>query len=174
MEDLLIRPATAFDLEGILEIYNDAILNTTAIYNYKPYTKAEIEKWFADKKKDSYPVFVAVINNRIAGFVTYGPFRVRPAYKYCIEHSVYVHPDFRKKGLAKKLLAKIIDVAHENNYHAIVAGIDADNKISIELHKQFNFVEVGHIKQVGFKFNRWLDLTFMELLLDTPQNPTED
>jgi len=173
-DNLLIRPATENDLNGILDIYNDAILNTTAIYNYKPYTKAEIEKWFADKKKESYPVFVTEIDNRIAGFVSYGPFRVRPAYKYSVEHSVYVHPDFRKRGLAKKLLIKIIEVARENNYHAIVAGIDADNKISIELHKQFNFVEVGHIKQVGFKFNRWLDLTFMELLLDTPKHPTED
>lgn len=171
---IFIRPAEEKDLQGILEIYNDAILNTTAIYNYKPYTKAEIEHWFADKKRDNHPVFVTEIDNKIAGFVTYGPFRVRPAYKYSIEHSVYVHPDFRKRGIAKKLLAMIIEVARENNYHAIVAGIDADNKVSIELHKQFHFVEVGHIKQVGYKFNRWLDLTFMELVLDTPKHPVEN
>jgi L-amino acid N-acyltransferase YncA len=171
MENLLIRAATENDLAGILEIYNDAIINTTAIYNYVPYTTADIQQWFADKKTSNHPVFVADIDGAVAGFVSYGAFRVRPAYKYSIEHSVYVNPNFRKRGIAKKLLAKIIDVARENNYHAIVAGIDADNKISIDLHAQFNFVEVGHIKQVGYKFGRWLDLTFMELLLDTPKNP---
>jgi L-amino acid N-acyltransferase YncA len=174
MENVTIRIATEKDLAGILEIYNDAIVNTTAIYNYDKYTNADIQQWFADKKKTGQPVFVADIDNRVAGFVSYGPFRVRPAYKYSIEHSVYVHPDFRKRGLAKILLKKIIDVARENNFHAIVAGIDADNKISIELHKQFDFIEVGHIKQVGYKFGRWLDLTFMELLLDTPEKPKEN
>lgn len=171
-EGTLIRLAEEKDLEGILEIYNDAILNTTAIYNYKPYTIKDIQQWFADKKNNNFPVFVSITDNRVSGFVTYGPFRVRPAYKYSIEHSVYVHPEFRKRGLAKTLLTKIIAVARENNYHAIVAGIDADNKISVDLHKQFGFVEVGHIKEVGFKFNRWLDLTFMELVLETPKKPT--
>lgn len=174
MNHLNIRPATENDLEGILEIYNDAILNTTAIYNYKVYTIADIQQWFADKKRDNYPVFVAEIDNRVAGFVSYGAFRVRPAYKYSVEHSVYVHPNFRRRGIARQLLEVIIETAKQNNVHAIVAGIDSDNGESILLHKQFHFVEVGHIKQVGYKFNRWLDLTFMELLLDTPANPIED
>lgn len=174
MGNVIIEPATEKHLDGILEIYNDAILNTTAIYNYKPYTKTDIEKWFTDKQKEKHPVYVAIVDNRVAGFTSYGAFRVRPAYKYSVEHSVYVHPDFRRRGIAKILLKRIIDAAKENNYHAIVAGIDADNKVSVELHKQFGFEIVGNIKQVGYKFGKWLDLTFMELLLDTPKNPRED
>lgn len=174
MENVLMRNATENDLPGILEIYNDAILNTTAIYNYLPYTTHDINNWYADKLKNKHPVLVAIVDNKVAGFASYGHFRVRPAYKYSVEHSVYVHPSFRKRGIAKKLLKEIIEAARQNNYHAIVAGIDADNKISIELHKQFNFVEVGNIKQVGYKFGKWLDLTFMELLLDTPHEPVEN
>jgi L-amino acid N-acyltransferase YncA len=174
MENVIILPATIEHLDGILEIYNDAILNTTAIYNYLPYSSKDIKQWFAEKKIANHPVFVAMVNNSVAGFTSYGHFRVRPAYKYSVEHSVYVHPDFRQRGIAKKLLTKIIEVAKENNVHALVAGIDADNKVSIALHEQFNFVIVGNIKEVGYKFNKWLDLTFMELLLDVPKNPTEN
>lgn len=171
MDDIIIIPATEYHLPGILEIYNDAILNTTSIYNYEPFTFEEIEQWFTDKKMSNHPVLVTEIGDRVAGFTTYGAFRIRPAYKYSVEHSVYVHPEFRRRGIAKKLLARIIEVAGQNNFHALIAGIDADNKVSIDLHTQFNFEEAGTIKQVGYKFGRWLDLTFMELILDTPEEP---
>ena len=174
MEEVIIEPATRKHLHGILEIYNDAILNTTAIYNYLVYTETDITKWFADKEENKHPVYVAIVNNKVAGFSSYGHFRTRPAYKYSVEHSVYVHPDFRQRGIAKLLLSKIIEAAKNNNIHALVAGIDADNTVSIELHKKFRFEIVGNIKQVGYKFGKWLDLTFMELLLDTPKNPEEN
>jgi L-amino acid N-acyltransferase YncA len=171
---IFIRPAEEKDLDGILEIYNDAILNTTAIYNYLPYTRKDIEQWYADKKAAKHPVFVAIVDDSVAGFTSYGHFRLRPAYKYSVEHSVYVHPNFRGRGIAKKLLLEIIEAAKQNNMHAIVAGIDADNKVSIGLHRQFNFVIVGNIKEVGYKFGKWLDLTFMELVLETPEKPIEN
>jgi L-amino acid N-acyltransferase YncA len=170
---IFIRPAEEKDLDGVLEIYNDAILNTTAIYNYLPYTRKDIEQWYTDKKTAKHPVFVAIVDDSVAGFTSYGQFRLRPAYKYSVEHSVYVHPNFRGRGIAKKLLLEIIEAAKQNNIHAIVAGIDADNKVSIGLHRQFNFAIVGNIKEVGYKFGKWLDLTFMELVLETPKHPVE-
>jgi L-amino acid N-acyltransferase len=173
-DSVAIRLADENDLESILEIYNDAILNTTAVYQYKIHTLEMRKKWFADKQEARHPVFVATINNKVAGFVTYGNFRAWPAYKYTVEHSVYVHPGFRQRGVAKKLLAIIIETAKQNDIHALVAGIDADNTISIQLHKQFNFKEVGKIKEAGYKFGKWLDLTFMQLLLNTPAHPVED
>ena len=174
MEHLSIRPATENDLEGILEIYNDAIINTTAVYNYKPHTIEMRKKWFAEKQAAGHPVLVATIGDKVVGFVSYGFFRAWAAYKYTVEHSVYVHPNFRKRGIARELLEMIIETARQNNIHAIIAGIDSDNGISIQLHKQFKFVEVAKFLQVGYKFGKWLDLIFMELLLDTPLNPEEN
>ena len=131
------------------------------------------KKWFADKQFAKHPVFVATINEKVSGFSSYGSFRAWAAYKYTMEHSVYVHPDFRQRGIASKLLATIIDSAKQNDVHALIAGIDVDNAISIKLHEQYNFIEVGRFKQVGYKFGKWLDLTFMQLLLETPKNPVE-
>src|SRR5665213_1198715 len=136
MEHVSIRPATEHDLESILEIYNDAILNTTAVYDYKPHTIEMRKRWFAEKQVAKHPVLVAIVGDKVAGFVSYGYYRAWAAYKYSVEHSVYVHPNFRKRGIAKKLLEVIIEVAKENDVHAIIAGIDADNAISIQLHKQ--------------------------------------
>jgi L-amino acid N-acyltransferase YncA len=170
---ILIRPAEEKDLQGILEIYNDAILNTTAVYDYKLHTIEMRKKWFADKQVAKHPVFVAIVDDKVAGFSSYGYFRAWEAYKYTVEHSVYVHPGFRGKGIAKKLLFEIIEAAKENDVHALIAGIDANNSVSINLHNQFHFKHVGHFNQVGYKFNKWLDLVFMELLLETPKSPTD-
>lgn len=174
MHHLSIRTATEADLQGILEIYNDAIVNTTAVYDYKPHTIEMRKKWFADKKTAGHPVLVTVIDDTVAGFASYGHFRAWAAYKYSVEHSVYVHPNYRRRGIARKLLEVLIESARQNNVHAIIAGIDSDNGVSILLHKQFHFIEVGKFSQVGYKFGKWLDLTFMELILDTPANPTEN
>ncbi len=173
-ENVTIRPATENDLEAILEIYNHAIVNTTSVYSYKPHTIEMRKKWFAEKQLAKHPVFVAMVGEKVIGFVTYGPFRIWPAYKYSVEHSVYVHPDFRQRGIAKKLLEIIIATARQNDVHAIIAGIDADNAVSIHLHKQLHFAEVGRFKQVGYKFGKCLDLALMELVLDTPKNPVEE
>jgi len=87
---------------------------------------------------------------------------------------VYVHPGHRRKGIAKELLKKLIELAENNSVHTIIAGIDANNAISIDLHRQLGFLEIGHIKEVGFKFNTWLDLKFLQLILRTPENPNEN
>ncbi len=172
--DIIIRLATEKDLAGILEIYNDAIVTTTAVYNYKPHTMEMRKKWFEDKVKSNIPVLVAEGNNQVAGFASYGPFRAWRAYKYSIEHSVYVHPHFRQQGIAKKLLHELIGTAKQKEVHTIIAGIDANNLISIYLHKQFGFEEIAHFKEVGYKFGKWLDLKFYQLILQNSFQPREN
>lgn len=170
-----IRDARESDLPGILAIYNHVIENTTAVYSYKPHTLAMRREWFTARKKDGLPVFVAVTEEgKIAGFSSYGPFRAWPAYKYTVENSIYVSEQHRGKGIAKKLMEPLIAAAKAANMHAIIAGIDASNDASVQLHRSFGFEEVAHFRQVGYKFGRWLDLKFLELLLDTPSTPTED
>lgn len=170
----IIRQATVTDLQGVLDIYNDAIVNTTAVYQYETHTLTMRLEWFEDKVKKDIPVWVAEVDGYIAGFASYGPFRAWQAYKYTIEHSVYVHPDFRRQGIAKMLLQQLIDDVRQKPIHTIIAGIDANNDGSISLHRQFGFEETAHFKQVGYKFGKWLDLKFFQLILPNNLQPIED
>jgi L-amino acid N-acyltransferase len=168
-----IRTALETDLEAMLEIYNDVIVNTTAVYDYEPHTLEMRRQWFRIKEAQGYPVFVAEDNGRVVGFSSIGPFRAWAAYKYSVENSVYVAADQRGKGIGKKLIEPLIRASEQLNMHTIIAGIDATNEASILLHRSLGFEEVAHFKQVGYKFGRWLDLTFMQLLLKTPEQPVE-
>jgi len=161
-----IRPATTDDLPGILEIYNDAVLNTTATYDYEPRTLEHRTEWFEDRQRDGYPVFVAEDDaGRILGWSALNPFHARVGYRFTSENSVYVAADARGKGLGKSLLEPLIEGAKARGLHAILAVIDADNEASIRLHARFGFEKVGHFKQTGFKFGRWLDVVYMERLV---------
>ncbi len=162
---ITVRHAVKDDLPGILQINNEIIINTTAVYDYEPHTIAMREKWFDAKESEGYPVFVAIENNQVLGFSSIGPFRAWAAYQYSVENSVYVRADCRGKGIGKLLLPPLIDAAVELDKHTIVAGIDAGNEASIRLHQLFGFKEVAHFRQVGFKFDRWLDLKFFQLML---------
>ncbi len=168
-----IRNAIEDDLLQLLEIYNDIILNTTAVYQYEPHTLQMRKEWFETKQQQGFPVFVAENNDRIVGFSTLGTFRNWQAYKYSVENSVYVATEQRGKGIGKLLLPPIINAAKQMEMHTIIAGIDATNEISLRLHKNFGFEEVAHFKQVGYKFNRWLDLKFLQLILQTPLHPKD-
>lgn len=168
-----IRAAREADLPEILEIYNHVILNTTAVYSYEPHTLEMRKAWYDDKIRNGYPVYVAEDDGRVAGLATYGPFRAWPAYKYTIENSIYVAADQRGKGIARLLMQPLIDAARAQEYHAIIAGIDATNEASLRLHRSLGFTEVAHFREVGYKFGRWLDLKFLELLFETPSDPTE-
>ncbi len=170
----MIREATEKDLNNILDIYNDAILNTTAIYDYKPHTLEDRKQWYDNKKKAGYPLLVFDVNNKAVAFATFGPFRSWPAYKYSIEHSVYVSKDYRQNGIGKNLIKELIRIANEMSYAIIVAGIDSDNSKSIKLHEKLGFKCSGTITKAGYKFGKWLDLTFYELELIGPRNPVED
>ncbi|UBH15441.1 GNAT family N-acetyltransferase [Macrococcus armenti] len=161
----MIRLTTQHDLPKILDIYNHAIVNTTAIYTYEKTTLLERKQWMQQKENDGFPIFVFEVEGVVAGFATYGPFRNFPAYKHTIEHSIYVSPYYRHMGIGEKLLEHLITSAREEGYKTMVAGIDSENKGSIYLHKKFGFTYNGTIKSVGYKFNKWLNLDFYQLLL---------
>ncbi|KSU84477.1 phosphinothricin acetyltransferase [Fictibacillus enclensis] len=170
----MIREATSNDLKDILAIYNDAILNTTAVYAYQPQTLEKRQIWYQQKRDENYPILVYEQDNKVVGFATFGPFRAWPAYKYSVEHSVYVDKEYRKKGIGTSLLKELIAIANQREYITLIAGIDAANEKSIAIHKNIGFVHAGTIKKAGFKFNRWLDLAFYQLELSGPENPTEE
>lgn len=163
-----IRRATENDLPEMLTIYNDVIKNTTAVYDYKPHTFEMRRQWFMAKKESGFPVFVAEENEVVIGFSSIGPFRNWAAYKYSVENSVYVAAEHRGKGIGKLLLLPLIEAAKELKMHTIIASIDHTNESSLRLHKSLGFIEVAHFKQVGYKFGRWLDLKFLQLILETP------
>ena len=171
---MLIRKANHADLQAILDIYNDAIINTTAVYSYKPHTLVMRQQWFDDKIENDIPVIVADIEGIVVGFTSYGPFRMWPAYKYSVEHSVYVHKDFRNLGIARKLLVELIEAVRSKKVHTLIAGIDGDNAASIHLHKQLGFEDAGHFREVGYKFGKWLNLRFLQLILNNDLVPTEE
>jgi phosphinothricin acetyltransferase len=162
---MTIREAQYSDMPDILEITNHEILHSTVLYEYEPRTVEQQTEWFEAKKKGGWPVFVAELNEQVVGFATYGPFRERAAYQKSIEHSVYVHKDFRGKTIGHRLMVELIQTAKENGFHTMIAGIDSSNQASVEFHRKFGFEVVGTFKEVGHKFDRWLDVTFMQLLL---------
>lgn len=170
-----VKPCNEQQLPEILDIFNDAILYSTALYDYKTRDMKTMMNWYADKTEHNYPIVGAFDeNNVLLGFSTYGMFRVRPAYKYTVEHSVYVRKDKRGLGLGKILLQEIIKKAQEQNFHVLVGVIDAANEVSIKLHENEGFQLNGIIKEVGFKFGEWLDAAFYQLILKTPENPVDD
>lgn len=169
----MIRKATKDDIKDILDIYNYAILNTTASYDYKTYTIEMRTKWYNEKIKNNEPIIVFEIEDKVVGLATFGEFRDKPGYKYTIEHSVYVHKDYRNCGIGTKLMKELIKIAREREYKLIVAGIDSENKGSIEMHIKLGFEYAGTIKKAGYKFRRWLDISFYQLELEGPSNPIE-
>jgi L-amino acid N-acyltransferase YncA len=158
----------------ILEILNDAIVNTTALYDYEPRSRDSMTGWFAAKRAGEFPVIgLECDSGELLGFASYGPFRLWPAYKYSVEHSVYVNAKHRGKGVGQALLRAVIQRAVEQNYHVMVAGIDTTNAASVALHAKLGFEPAGVVKEVGFKFGRWLDLAFYQLILETPALPVD-
>jgi L-amino acid N-acyltransferase len=161
-----VRPAIRNDLPAILDIYNEAVLNTTASYDYEPRTMEHRVTWFEAHEQQGLPIFVAVDDvAQILGWSSLSRYHDRKGYQFTVENSVYVAAAHRGRGVGKILLAPLIDSARELGLRAIIAAIDADNEASVRLHARFGFVEVGHFRQVGFKFGRWLDVIYMERLI---------
>lgn len=159
---------------AILEIFNEAILNSTALYEYKPRTLEIVRAWFENKAQHGFPVLgMENSSGELMGFASYGAFRSFPAYYYTVEHSVYVDQRFRRQGVGRRLLLELIQVAEQNDFHAMVGAIDAANHPSIALHREFGFESVGLLPQVGFKFGKWLDLALYQKTLRTPSVPKE-
>lgn len=165
---------TAEHLPAIRAIYNDAILHSTALYEYVPRSEETMREWFTTRQRDNVPVLgIEWEPGVLAGFVTWGPFRPRPAYKYSAEHSVYVDERFRGQGVGRQLLEAIVAEARRRELHMLIAGIDATNVASIALHSSLGFRCCGTVREAGFKFGRWLDLEFWQLILPTPTAPVD-
>jgi phosphinothricin acetyltransferase len=159
---------------AILAILNDAIVHSTALYDYKPRTLENMAAWFATKRANGFPVVGAEDEDgRLLGFASYGTFRAFPAYKYTVEHSVYVEAGHRGAGLGRTLMEAIIAEAVARDVHVMVGAIDAANAGSIRLHENLGFAHSGTVRQAGFKFGRWLDVAFYKRILSTPLNPVD-
>ena len=161
-----IREATDEDLPGILAIHNDAVLNGTAIWSTQPVDLANRRAVLHERREKRYPFLIADQDGAVAGYATFGDFRPHDGYFKTAEHSVYVRPDFYRRGIASMLMRPLIEAAHAIGKHVLIGGVDATNAGSIRLHERFGFVETGRLPAVGYKFGRYLDLVFMQKILD--------
>lgn len=166
-----ITDASEDDLPGILAIYNDAVRNTAAIWNETEVDLGNRHDWWQARTAQGYPVLVARDGDFVAGYASFGDWRAFDGYRHTVEHSVYVHPDARGRGLAGALMAELVERARAMGKHMMVAGIESGNLPSIRLHERMGFRITGEMPQVGCKFGRWLDLTFMQLSLDDRAAP---
>lgn len=163
---ITIRLATVEDMSSVLEIVNYEILNTTAIWDYDVRTLEQQIGILKEKQEKDFPFIIAKKDNKIVGFGTYGTFRFKVGYRFTVEHSVYVHKDYHGNGIGSLLLKELIELAKIQKLHTMIGVIDSENKGSIVFHEKLGFTKSGHIKETGFKFNRWLDSIFMQLLLE--------
>ena len=159
---LQIRPATVEDLPAIVAIYNHAVLHTTAIWNWSTVDLANRRAWFDARAAQSYPILVADRGEGALGYASFGDWRPFDGYLHTAEHSVYVAQSARGQGLGAALLAALIEAARASGKHVLLGGIAADNGPSLALHRRFGFVETARMPEVGRKFDRWLDLVFMQ------------
>lgn len=159
-----IRPYSTEDTQAILDIINYNILNSTALYDYHPRSLTQQTTILEEKLTKDFPVIVALADKKVVGFGYYSEFRFREAYKFTVEHSVYVANDYHGKGIGKLLMETLIDLARKQKLHTMIAVIDSENQSSVEFHEKFGFKTVGIIKESGYKFDRWLDSVFMQLV----------
>lgn len=161
-----IQDATEADLPGILAIYNEVIATSTAIYSYEPVTLADRREWWRARAAQGYPVLVAADASGVLGFASFGDFRAWPGYRFTVEHSLHVRADCRGQGVGTQLLTALLPRAAACKKHIMIAGVDAANAASIRFHERSGFTQVGHLREVGYKFDRWLDLVFLQRRVD--------
>jgi L-amino acid N-acyltransferase YncA len=164
MERVKVRPATEADLSSVNSIYNHFVLHSTCTYQEEPETTEERLRWFA-RHDEAHPVLVAELEGRVVGWGSLSAYHARSAYRRTVEDSVYVHHDYHQRGIGSALLSELIARGRSLGHRAIIAGIDSEQAASLALHERFAFLRAGHLREVGFKFGRWLDVIYMELLL---------
>ena len=164
--EIKLRNYKITDTQAILDIINYNIINSTALYDYTPRTIEQQISIFEDKLKKGFPIIVATVNEQVVGFGFYSEFRFREAYKFTVEHSVYVANDFHGKGIGKLLIIELIELAKQQKLHTMIGVIDAENESSIRFHEQFGFKTAGIVKETGYKFDRWLHSVIMQLMLE--------
>jgi L-amino acid N-acyltransferase YncA len=162
----VVRRAVESDVGEITRIYNDAILNTTATFDMEPKTLDDRLDWFRDRT-DDYPVIVATVEGKVAGWAEIKPFGTRRAYRYTVENAVYVDLECQGKGIGSALLGELVEIASDKGFHVILALIVAGNECSVRLHARLGFEQVGVMREVGRKFDRWLDLLVFEKTLSS-------
>ena len=161
-----IRRAVREDVPAILEIYNDAVLNTTASAEYETRPLASRYEWFDEHERERFPIFVAVNEaGEVVGWSSLSRHKERYGYRFATELSIYIHPQWRRQGVGKLLMPPLIESARTMGMHALIGGITGDNEASIKLHAQFGFEKVAHFKETIYKFGQWLDVVYMEKLL---------
>ena len=162
---VIIRPAVEADLEALNRIFNNEVLRGTATWDEEPWSIERRRAWLAEHD-DSTPVLVAEADGLVAGFAYLSYYRRQSGYRFTRENTVYVDPPHHRRGIGRRLLAALIAEARRAGMHAIIAMIEAENEASIALHRELGFEAIGRLREVGFKFGRWLDDVEMLLLLD--------
>lgn len=159
-----IRPAAESDLVAINDIYNHYVLHSSCTYQEEPEPIEGRRRWF-NSHGEKHPVIVAEAGRQVVGWGSLSAYHARAAYRHTVENSIYVHHQHQRNGIGSILLKELIVRARHLGHRAIIAVIDAEQTGSVALHERFRFEKVGHFKQVGFKFDRWLDVVYMELIL---------
>ncbi|NQX25303.1 GNAT family N-acetyltransferase [Curtobacterium sp. VKM Ac-2852] len=162
---VVIRDCTPTDLDVVHALHVDAVLHSTAIWQEVPHPRSYFDAWLAERQADGYPVIVAEVDGQVAGYATYSQWRPHQGYRLTVEHSVYVVESFRGRGIATALMAELVARATAEGRHVMMAGICSTNTGSIALHERLGFTTVAVVPEVGRKFDRWLDLTLMQLSL---------
>jgi len=160
-----VGDAAREDMAGVLAIYNEVIANSTAVFSDSPVALEEREAWFEARRAQGYPVLVVRDRSGVAAFGSFGDFRSWPGYRHTVEHSVHVRADRRGQGIGTAIVAALIVRAGELGKHVMIAGIDADNAGSIRMHERLGFIQAARLSQVGWKFDRWLDLVLLQRFL---------
>jgi phosphinothricin acetyltransferase len=160
-----VRPATESDLPAVTSIYNEVIASSTAVYSDRPVDVADRHAWWAARVAQGYPVLVADTDGGVIGFSTFGDFRAWPGYRFSVEHTVHVAVGQRGGGVGRALVEALFPIAASLGKHVMLAGVDAENAASIRFHQRLGFEQTGRLRQVGFKFNRYLDLVFLQRFL---------
>jgi len=161
-----VRPAAEPDLAAINDIYNHYVLQSSCTYQEEPEPIESRRDWFK-AHGEKHPVIVAESDGQVVGWGSLSVYHKRAAYRHTVENSIYIHHQHRRKGIGSTLLNELIVRGRRIGHRAIIAVIDAEQTGSVALHERFHFEKVGHFKQVGFKFDRWLDVVYMELILET-------
>jgi L-amino acid N-acyltransferase YncA len=163
MSNVILRPAGPPDIAAITRIYADAVAHGTASFELEPPDEAEMTRRQQSLLRNFYPYLAADIGGAVAGYAYAGPYRARPAYKWCVENSVYVAPEFHRRGIGKLLLMRLITETEQRGFRQMIAVIgDSAQTASIALHAACGFELVGTLRSVGFKHGKWLDTPLMQ------------